>query len=593
MKIRPHSLLITGLIASNLTLADTPADAIIVTATRTAQVADQTLAPVIVIDRQQIDRSPATDIADLLRLQAGLDIGRSGGPGQATSLFLRGTNSDHTLVMIDGVKINPGTNGGAALMHILPDQIERIEIVKGPRSTLYGSEAIGGVINIITRQADKDQYRLQVEGGTFNTQRTNLTVSHATGHLQMGIDASHAQTDGFPSKTSSQLDRAYTNNTLKGQIKGQVGVAHLALTHWQADGNNEYLDFSLNPVAQDYQNSRTALRVDLSVNDLWQSQTTLAYVTDEIDQNQSSDFAHTRRTTVDWQNDINLTDDQLLTAGLYFSHEDTTSLIFGTGYDVTTDITAMYLQDDVNLDRHHVILSGRYNQHEDFGNHATWNIDYGYALSDHTRLTAGAGTAFRSPDSNARFGSGGNPTLQPETSLNLELGLRHDLGKRHNISFSLFQNQIDQLITYPAPAFTATNIDQATILGAEFDYQVTYENWGLKFSAISQNPENDNTGTILARRAENTATLSTFYQWGIWILNSDFMATSSRKDSDFSTIINPGYGLLNLGLLGRINPALQVSFKVENVLDKQYTLAHGFNTADRSVYVGIRYQGDY
>ena len=143
------------------------AEPVFVTATRTAQTADETLSPLIVIDRDTIEDNPGADLAELLRFHAGIDVARNGGPGTVTTVFMRGAESDHVLLMIDGVKINPGTLGGGAFHNIRLNSIERIEIVKGPRSTLYGSEAIGGVINVITRRgADASEYSVSASGGS-------------------------------------------------------------------------------------------------------------------------------------------------------------------------------------------------------------------------------------------------------------------------------------------------------------------------------------------------------------------------------------------------------------------------------------------
>ena len=212
---------------------------IVVTATRTAQIADESLASVIVIDRAQIAQSQAADVAELLRGHAGLDIGRNGGPGQPTSLFMRGTESNHVLVMVDGVKINPGTIGGAALQNIDPELIERIEIVKGPRSALYGSEAVGGVINIITRRAvtglDGNAY---VGAGRYGTRKAGAGLHKGGGDYRAGIDIGYTDTAGFPTRTASDIASAYDNRSLNVYGGKTFGDNHVELSHWQAGGTS-------------------------------------------------------------------------------------------------------------------------------------------------------------------------------------------------------------------------------------------------------------------------------------------------------------------------------------------------------------------
>ena len=170
MTIRFAPIAIALAVVPQLALADsTPGETIIVTATRTEIPLSDAIVPVTVISREDIELSLATDLAELLRFQAGIDIGRNGGPGQATSVFMRGTESNHTLVMIDGVRMNPGTLGGAAVQHIAPEMIERIEIVKGARSALFGTDAIGGVINIITRRAESAYFETGLGAGSFDS----------------------------------------------------------------------------------------------------------------------------------------------------------------------------------------------------------------------------------------------------------------------------------------------------------------------------------------------------------------------------------------------------------------------------------------
>ena len=591
LKTTAFAILISGIAAPALSAA-TAANTTIITASKTAQIADKTLAPVIVISRDEISRSRASDVADLLRFHAGLDIGRNGGAGQATSVFIRGTESNHTLVMIDGVKINPGTIGGAALQNISPDSIERIEIVKGPRSTLYGSEAIGGVINIITKQPEKTSFSFSAEGSRYQTQHASSSLGYVNKNIHAGIDLSYLNTDGFPAKSASIIDSGHNNTAFNAFLGGSIDDTDIELRHWQAQGNTEYLDFSLLPKDQDFLNTSTSITITTPIKDAWQAKAIVGYIRDELDQSQGNDFANTQRFTVDLQNDITLDERQLLTAGLYLSHERAKSLSFGTAFNETTNVNALYIQDDINVDEHHILASARYTDHETFGNHTTWNLEYGYALSSNTTLTAGAGTAFRAPDSSDRFGSSGNPNLDPETSLNLELGLRKKINKSQSLSIAIFDNKIKKLISYPGPLFQATNIDKATIRGVELAYQIAKQQWGTRISAITQNPEDSNTGILLPRRAEHTLTASAYYQIEQLKITGDAIATSQRKDSNFSTLINRGYVLLNLGLIRTINEKLEVFAKAENLLDKQYQLANGFNTADRSVFIGFKFMSD-
>ena len=242
----PLSLLLALLSVPALSLAQEqsePIENVVVTATRTSLAADKVSAPIIVIDRATIERSMATDLADLLKFHAGLDIARNGGPGQPTSVFIRGTESNHTLVMIDGVKINPGTAGGAALQQISPEMVERIEIVKGPRSSLYGSEAIGGVINIITLRKAQSGVSASLGAGRYATRDASFDGRISGESGSMGASVSWMETDGFPVQTDTDLDRGHDNRTANVFGELNLGEVLLSVRHWEAQGNTEYLDF--------------------------------------------------------------------------------------------------------------------------------------------------------------------------------------------------------------------------------------------------------------------------------------------------------------------------------------------------------------
>ena len=281
--------------------AQEPRDTIIVTATRTEIPVNDAIVPVTVISREQIEQSLASDLAELLRFEAGIDIGRNGGPGQATSIFLRGTESNHTLVLVDGVRINPGTIGGAAIQNIAPEIIDRIEIVKGARSALYGTDAIGGVINIITRRSTRSHAEASVGSGSFNTRSGFVSGGSRSEKNEFGISFNWQETDGFPVRSGSDLDRGYNNLSANIYWQRRFGKNDVSLRHWQAEGTVEYLDFFLSPLDQDYENASTAIEIVTDVGDRVQSKLLLSHMIDDISQNQSADFVESRRTSLDWQ----------------------------------------------------------------------------------------------------------------------------------------------------------------------------------------------------------------------------------------------------------------------------------------------------
>lgn len=587
---------------------------VVVTATRTAVTADQEVAPVIVITAQQIQMSGASAIGDLLQQYAGLDIASNGGPGQPTSLFLRGTNSNQTLVMINGVKINPADGSGAALQNIHLNDIERIEIVKGPRAALYGSDAIGGVINIITRQASEgSHYGAYAGAGRYGTDDNGGHFDYGQGQSAFGVSADNYHTDGFPAVAGSDIDNGNTDRTWNAYGHTQVGGVDMDIKHWQSTGKTQYMGFSDNPpyglipLDEDFQNQVTSLGLTGNPLSGWRSNLNLSHMLDQTDQIQADpynpaqipDFVHTQRNVIDWQNDVALSEYQLLTAGIYYEDQHASSQSYGLAYDVPDRIHALYLEDDLDAGDNHLVVAARETHDQEFGNHLTWNADYAYDVSDATRLTAGAGTGFRAPSASELYGFGGNPDLQPETSKNLEVGMRQKIAANQIFTLSIFRNNLDNLIQFVVTPSNLNgeneNIASARVRGLEAGYQLTLHSWFWRSSVIFQQPENLDTGTLLLRRSERT--LTTVLNWynDTTSIGTHLIASGPRDDLDFNSglpVTDAGYVLAGVTVRQQLGHGLAVSGSLENLLDTHYQTAAGYNMAGRSVFVRLEFNTD-
>ena len=567
---------------------------IIVTATRTAQTADETIAPVIVIDRSEIENNPGAEVSDLLRMHAGIDIGRNGGPGQTTSIFIRGTESNHTLVMIDGIKINPGTIGTAAIQNIRLDMIERIEIVKGPRSTLYGSDAIGGVINIITRRGKEgSHYQVNASHGSYKTTSLGFSADNKVDDRAAGINVNIEKSKGYAIRTTSPIERGYDNVNINLYGKKRMGETNLEITHWQSTGKTEYLDFFLTAVDQNYENSATALNIENNYTANWLSKIKLSRINDRIDQNQGVDYAHTQRDVLDWQNDIQLGNSQLVTAGIYFSNENTNASVYGSNFDENTDVKAIFAQDDATFGQHHVIAGIRSTHHKTYGTYNTWNIDYAWQVNDSTRFILGSATGFRSPDSTDRFGGAtGNPNLLPEESKNNELGIQYVINKQQNVRVNYFQNDITNLIEYDFATSKMQNIAAARIKGTEIEYKFESENWSVDASAIFQDPENQSDGSQLSRRTKTSYTAGINHMINKHSIGIDVLYAGERDNSAYDTVILKSYTLANLKAHFQASKHLSINARIENLTDEVYELASTYRTPARSYYAELVYNFD-
>jgi vitamin B12 transporter len=582
------------LVPMNL-VADTGADTeetVQVTATRTAMSVADAVAPVVVIDGDEIRRSTGFDLAEVLRLHAGIEIGRTGGPGQSASLFIRGTNSNHTQVLVDGVRINPGTLGGAAIHNLRPAEIERIEIVKGPRSALYGTEAIGGVINIITRRTQRPlEGEFRVGFGNYGTREVAASISGRGDTLYGAISLDLLNTDGFPTRRGSDIDRGHDNRTVHFHVGRETERATLELRHWQARGNTEYLDFFLSPVDQDFRNESTTIEFASSLANQLSMTVRLADTVDEIEQNQSLDFARTRRRSLDLQLDHADESPHRYTGGLLFTRERTDAEIFGTGFSERPDTQAAFGQYQYGGDALDALVSARIGRHDAYGSHTTWNAELGRDMYGGWRVTAGAGTAFRAPDSTQRFGFGGNPALEPERARSMEVGIRGPIGAHGRLEWQVYQMHISDLVTYDVGANQLDNIDRARIRGIEITGQLQLGSWQLRQGLVFQDPVDASNGEPLPRRARRSAqTAVVFTASDTVTLSADLLVTGKRRDSAFSPDMMGGYTLLNLATSWRASPRLTVDARVENLLGRDYETALGFPQADRSAQLRVRWR---
>jgi vitamin B12 transporter len=599
--------------------AGTPLSEMIVTATRVPELADQALEPVIVIDRAALEDSLAIDVGDLLRLHAGIDIGRSGGPGQPLSVFIRGANSDQSIVMIDGVRINSGTQALAPLMNISPELFDRIEIVEGPRSAIYGTDAIGGVINLITRTNGASGADVMLDYGRYGTGEFAVDGTYTVDQTSVQAALTGQQSAGFPTFVADTIDSGYKNLSGTAAINTHLGGFELGARYYQATGATQYAnavysaDFtafqSFTALNEDFSNSLWALHASGDLTDIWHMRLTLSRVVDDLRQEQAdpyvsvnaSDFDYTSRDTIDWQNDVKIASgwlNQTLTFGAIVYDENTNSLSYGTGYSIDTHAQTYYLQDQLEMGSNRLLLATGLARYPGFGDHQTWNAEYGYALTAGTLLTLSAGTAFRAPTATDRFGFGGNPDLLPESSRNFEVGLKSRIGEHQELTLAAFQDTIDDLIVFVNDPTNLLyggqneNVDRARIRGIEASWELHADPWSVRAEGSLQDPRDLVDDSQLLRRTRHSFTLSGARTIGRGELGVDLLLAGPRADIDAVSgdpVQDGGY--LLAGVRGKINltPAWSVSARLDNALNRHYELANGYNTAARSASIATRY----
>jgi len=581
------------------TLPEFVGETIVVTPTRTPQTADASLASVSVITRSDIERLQARSLADVLQGMVGVTLANTGGDGKGTSIFLRGANSDHVLVLIDGVKVGSATTGTAAFQDFPLHLIERIEVVRGPVSSLYGSEAIGGVVQIFTRKGGGALTpSASVTVGSDNTR--GATVGLSGGGVQGWFNAglAHTRTDGFNACkglsgvacfTNEPDDDGYRNTafTLRGGYRFAAG-SELDVHMLRAQGDNEF-DGGFQNQSESMQQVIGA-GVTHRFNDVWRVKFNAGQGRDESDNFKDGVYSstfNTRRNSTSLQNDFSLGRNHLLTLGLDRQEDRVSS---NTAYAVTRrDTAGVFAQYQSQWDKHRVQLALRGDDNSQFGRHTTGNAAWGYEVVAGLDLRLAYGTAFKAPTFNQLYFPGfGNPDLRPETSRNIELGLGGRLaGGRW--SATLFDNRISDLIA----GFPPANINRAEIRGLELAANRRFGAWDAAVNLTLQDPENAsgaNQGKVLPRRAQESLRIDLDRRLGTWRLGGTLRGEGERFDNESNTRRMAGYALFDLRAEYRLAPAWSLGARLENLFDVDYETAFGYNQPGRGAYLTLRFQ---
>ena len=600
--------------ASGATQA-TDLDTVVVTATRTAINAEDANVPVQVIDRAVIERSQATSLVELLRGRAGINLANQGGPGKLSSVFLRGTESDHVLVLVDGVRIGSATAGMVMFQDLPLDQIERIEIVRGPRSSLYGSEAIGGVIQIFTRRAGEGEglrsnFSLGLGSNSLRQAAAGIGSSGERGWFQAqgawqrtdGIDSCRGTAEGWGAGCfADEPDRdGYRNTSVSVRGGGKLGdTVELEGHALVADAFNEYDGSIFGGNEADTRQQVFGGRLGWRPNQGTDVNVRIGRADDKSD-NHFYDHAtgtrtfasnfETRRDTASVQGDFSVGEDQLLSAGVDWLRDKVTSSTDFTVKD--RDNTGLFLAYQGSFGAHSLDASVRHDDNEQFGGHSTGSLGYGLKFGDGFRFTASAGTGFKVPTFNdLYYPVYGNPDLEPEESTTLNLGIAQ-FGQGWNWTFNVFQTHIDELIGYDTN-FALLNVEEARIRGAELTGFVSLAGWDINAELSHIDPRNRSAGANhdhwLPRRSRNTARVDVDRAFGAFRVGVTGFGSGERYDDAANLVRLGGYGTLDLRVEYAINADWTLQARASNVFDREYETIAWYNQPGREYGLTLRY----
>ena len=580
----------------------------VVTANRVEQPLSDLLADVSIIDRDTIERSGANGVADLLARLPGIQIVRNGGVGNTTSVFIRGAETRFTAVYIDGVRIDSQATGGAPWEAIPLAQIERIEVLRGPAAAVYGSDAIGGVVQFFTKKGEGPATPFVGIGfGTYGLRRGEAGISGAAGAFDYSIGAAYEESKGFnvrpvaganPDKDSY---RAYSANARLGyKVDERHRLDATFLESWVNSGYDAFFHDPLRPV-----DDRSYYRLRAS-GLTWTAQWTDAYrtrlsVTDSTSHYDTQPSPYSTDTNLRgylFQNELRF-GAHLITAALERREDKLRNPSldgFSANIDRHRSQDALALGYGFHQGRHTLQISARHDRDSEFGARNTGSAAYGFALTPNWRITASAGSAFRVPTLYQRFSEFGVASLQPETSRNIEAGLRYTEGAT-SAGIVAYRNRVRNLITFD---FNATNCDsffgcfantaRAQYRGVTLSASHRLGAVTLRGSLDFQDPRNLDTDKLLPLRSRRHASLGADWRAGGWTLGAELQGFSQRYANVANTQLLPGYAVVNLSASTPIARDFTLVARVDNVADKNYQLVRGFATAGRTVYVGVKWQ---
>ncbi|OGW62979.1 MAG: hypothetical protein A2V83_11010 [Nitrospirae bacterium RBG_16_64_22] len=621
---------LVSIVVPRISTAEEPVRAgeVVVTASRIEEPAEAAASSITVITRKEIEQKQYRTVFDALRDVAGLDAVRSGGPGSLSSVFLRGTKSEHTLVLIDGVEVNDPVSAGRSFnfANLSLANVERIEVLRGPQSTLYGSDSMGGVINVITRKGKGPlSGDVSVEAGSFNTFRERLGLSGGTGkaHYAFGFDRLDSAGISAAGEKYGNTEKDGVRNT---SYSGRAGYklsdradAEIVLRGHEArteiDAKSGAGGDDPNRVATSRMFS-ALVRGNLAVRDWWNQALSIGRVEsrstdhDDFDSVRPSNWLDSRfegrMTKADWQNTLLLGQAHTVVGGVEWEQEGANSEYrslssfgsYNTRFDDRTARTwGIYAQERWTPSQALQVTAGlRRDDHDRFGG-ATSGKVAGSVLVPGAgmRLRASWGTGFKAPSLYQLYSQYGSETLQPEKSASYEVGLRQPLaGPAGWVDLAYFRSRFRNLIDYDFGTSKYVNTGRAKTSGFELEAGYKPASFlSLLVRGTVLDATDEATGERLIRRARNRGSLA-----ASWLASPDISATASlvrvgkREDTDFSTYPStrvrlPAYTLVNLSGEWRATKSISLFARVENVFDKEYEDVLGYGTPGRSFYAGV------
>ncbi len=583
-------------------------DPIVVTATRAPVKLADAIPQTTVFTREDIEHSSAVDLAGLLALAPGAQVSGTGPTGSTASLFLRGASSSESLVLIDGVRVDSVSLGSMQLGQMMLNQIDRVEIVNGNVSSLYGSGAIGGVVQIFTRDGGDHPPRFwfSTSYGSYHTQEQSAGVSgrlDADGDTTFSVSLARYKSDGFPAQNVAlepninPAPNGYLNEDVAATIKHKFNDKWEAgATFFQTNGRDSYDNAFGLPTDQNlmYSKVQTASVYVLGHPTAWW--TTRFTASSGNDRQQSwLNGAYTNRFNTDnrqytWQNDFALGAHQKLQAGYEHLDQSLDSDAFSAP---ERHVDSAWLGYDGRWGRNQFQANVRHDQYSDFGGANSYYLGYGFDLTPHVKFTASYSDAFRAPSfDDLYYPDAGNPSIRPERAHTVEAAVQYASDTLGVARLTAFQTYYTDLIQYVPDLsdyfYTAQNVGRAKVQGLEASWRGRIGKTEMRASATLQNPVDMVADQDLYLRARRFASFSANRSFDGVRVGAEWLVSGARLDSTGNTL--GGYGIVNLTARYNITKSWYVGARVNNLFDKNYALAYGYNTPRLSGFLTVGWQ---
>ncbi|MGE8557405.1 MAG: TonB-dependent receptor plug domain-containing protein [Acinetobacter sp.] len=568
----------------NTTTVNASLDTLVVTATRSEEKITAVPARISLIEPHIVEQSPIASFPDLLKHDAAINMVQNGGMGQLADMYLRGTESDHTLVLRDGIRLNNPSSGTANLAFIDTTDIQQIEVLKGPASVLYGTDAIGGVVQLVSKTPEKTSAFITGEIGEHQTYKSVLGADLYDDGFYAQIRGQRLESDATQ-VTNQKTDRSETASFEQKGYSAKLGVEKqqfaASIDYSRNEGTNLYdayaFDGSL--LKQDFENEIVNLRGRAKVTENIELNARLSQFKDQVEQKDSTDFVHSTTQEAELYGKWNFLSQHSILAGVTQRNLDADILSYGAPYQEDVDSTGYYVQHQFKGEKLNTQAGIRVEDNEKYGSHTVGQVAARYQILPATSIYTNIGTAFKSPTLNELYNAwNGNPELAPEESISYEAGIDQTLALGFKTGLSAYYTEVEDLIGSENFGQLG-NIDKATYKGGELYLAWQQSDLFAKAAYSYVKSENDETHQDLGRRPRQGFTLTTGIQNEIYGISASLIAKSKSKDWD-KNYQNPGYATVDLNAYWNVNPHVKLFSNIQNIGDVEYKAAY----QDRGYY---------